>query len=738
MRGLSLRPLTGALAKASVDNFHIRPLPTRAGSCPRCGEPLGVVRLRFPGWRSLLEGDCSVCGHRYLQDLPAGHGLIYPTTLDLDTGETFDTAGATWFSSWLRPAWESPDGRPVELFVNVNETRSEAILLNCLDAVYGHSVLKLLNVQRELERANGHGLVLLTPASLVPLLPDGIAEIWTVREPIIRFNGWLLDLEARIASELERFDRCLLSPAFPHPHPETYRLSRFVERIEPERIGNPSIVLSLRDDRLWGKDETAQREHVRRFLNRVKAGFPSAGCAAVGFGSADVPDDVEDLRNLRPEEELERRWLALLRGADLVVGVHGSNLLLASGLAKATIELLPEPRYGNVLQATLLTQTDPVTALFRHRTIYGDSMLTDVPGGRVAAVAVSLLTELERFDTLMTGAAAGQSPGGIPLIPASPNKSESPSKSTLAERLRDAGWSGVTSRGAAASRTGRSLARQQVRTQKIRRHARSHRLPAILTDERGVRFELETRDEVEAFLRHGGHFERDAVNFASRFLEPGMSAVDVGANIGAFTASFAVAVAPTGRVHAFEPLEAARRRLLRTLELNSLVNVIVSPAAVSNEGGKSKLFSYGPGFESWSTLAPRTIKLADRTLDTATSEIVETTTLDDYCEHAGVARIDLLKIDVEGAEQRVLRGAPRLLEEGRADVVIVEVSDNTLQAFGDRAYQVLEFLEAHGLRPHVIEGDILRPFRIAGEHRQLSNIVALSTAARQKLRVDTA
>jgi FkbM family methyltransferase len=725
-------PTTGTLPGKFTDLFSIRPLPARAGTCPRCLQPLAVVGVRFPGWRALLEGECAQCGHRYLKDLPSGHGLVYPSTLDLDTGETLDPAGATWFSSWLRPAWESPDGNPVQFSVTVHEARSEVVLLNCLDGIYGHSVLKLLNAQRELERDDGLGVVLLIPGSLVPLLPDGPAEVWTVEEPPARLKGWLLDLEDRIPAELARFDRCLLSAAFPHPYVSTYDLERFVGGIEPERIGNPSIVISLRDDRLWGEDERGQRQHVARFCEALKSEFPAAACAAVGVGGrAPLPAGLEDLRSLLPTAEQELRWLRLLRGADLAVGVHGSNMLLPSGLAKATIELLPEERYSNIFQATIVTNKRPVSALFRHRTIYGDRALADVSGERVAAVAVSVLTELDRFDTLMTGAAAGELPGAAPLVPASPAVEEP--ASSFATVLRDAGFSGVASRLAAGVRDARVLTRDRVRRRGVLRRARGVTLPAVMTDERGLRFELETREEVESFLQHRGHFEGDVVDIALRLLDPGMTAVDVGANIGAFTAAFAKAVEAGGHVHAFEPLEDARRRLLRTVELNSLENVSVSPSALSDTVGESKLFSYGPGFESWATLSPRTIELADRTLKAATSAVVQTETLDDYCESAGIATIDVLKIDVEGAEQRVLDGAARLLGEGRIAAVIVEVSDDTLEAFGDRAYRVLESLERFALRPHVVDDGGIRPIRIAGEHRRLSNVVALSASARAKL-----
>src|SRR6266516_2082527 len=93
--------------------FPLRPIPERGGLCPRCERDFRIHRVRIGGWRMLLEGGCDICGHDYLQDLPAGHGLVYPTTLDLNTGETIDDAGAGWFASPLRGIWECPDAEPV-------------------------------------------------------------------------------------------------------------------------------------------------------------------------------------------------------------------------------------------------------------------------------------------------------------------------------------------------------------------------------------------------------------------------------------------------------------------------------------------------------------------------------------------------------------------------------------------------------------------------------------------------
>jgi hypothetical protein len=61
--------------------------------------------VRITGW--LVAGRrLPVCGHSYLQDLPAGHGLVYPTTLDRQTGDVIDPGTVAGFSDPLRSYWE--------------------------------------------------------------------------------------------------------------------------------------------------------------------------------------------------------------------------------------------------------------------------------------------------------------------------------------------------------------------------------------------------------------------------------------------------------------------------------------------------------------------------------------------------------------------------------------------------------------------------------------------------------
>jgi FkbM family methyltransferase len=688
---------------------RLRPVPARAGNCPRCEQALAVERLHLPGWRALVEGTCGSCDHRYLQDLPAGHALVYPASLDLGSGETFGAPGTEWFSGWLERGWSHPSARPVELAISGRGAQRPAVLLDCLDPIYGHSLLKLLNADRHLREAE-RDVVVLVPRALEHLVPDGVAETWTLDGPPSLAWDWLLRLDGRLHEELDRLGDCVLSLAYPHPHPSTWELDTFTGDLEGIPRGQPSFAFAFRDDRAWGLTRGHQALNLHALWALLRRSFPEAGGALIGVGSpAGAPSGLDDLRTERPGLGDERAWLAAAKGADLVIGMHGSHLLLPSALAALTLELVPAERHGNVLQATLVRERDPVLALWRYRQILGGAHLADVTPSRVAAVAAEMVGGAERFAALMAGPAAGLGdvePGALPQ-PA-PADRESPLPA-LARRARGAA----------------GLARDAL----LRRRAaaRAPSPPAVLTDRRGLRFELESADEVGAFLVNGGHFEADELDFlASRELHG--TAIDVGANIGAFTAVIARGVGPDGHVHAFEPLAQNRRRLRRNLELNGLANVSIHDAAVADREGTAELATYGPGYESWASLTRGDVALPSGTLEPAERLATPTTTLDSFCARAAIERVAALKVDVEGAEGRVLSGARELLAARRVELLLLELSDNTLGTDGWTSGGVVRLLQSHGYETWVIEDGELVPFRPAGPVA-FANVVATPAPA---------
>jgi FkbM family methyltransferase len=137
-------------------------------------------------------------------------------------------------------------------------------------------------------------------------------------------------------------------------------------------------------------------------------------------------------------------------------------------------------------------------------------------------------------------------------------------------------------------------------------------------------------------------------------------AIDIGANVGWHALMMASRVGTGGRVYAFEPNETTRRRLIAAIEDNALSNVVVDPRAVSDRVGAAG-FDAPPAGHVWDGTG--------RLSRDATATSIECTTLDAFAESQQITRVSFIKIDVEGWEFAVLRGAERLLQIARPVVV---------------------------------------------------------------------
>ena len=177
-------------------------------------------------------------------------------------------------------------------------------------------------------------------------------------------------------------------------------------------------------------------------------------------------------------------------------------------------------------------------------------------------------------------------------------------------------------------------------------------------------------------------------------LRPGMRAADVGANVGLLTLAMAVAVGSSGRVRAFEPEARARRQLAKTLHLNGLRQVQLSDAAVGAEPGRLT-FHESPviGHSSLYDL-PEDERGGERAVQ------VEVVRLDDAVPPG--EPLDVVKIDVEGAELDVVRGMGRLLEENADIAVLAEYGPSHLRRVGIAPADWFGAFAAHGLEPHLI------------------------------------
>jgi FkbM family methyltransferase len=205
--------------------------------------------------------------------------------------------------------------------------------------------------------------------------------------------------------------------------------------------------------------------------------------------------------------------------------------------------------------------------------------------------------------------------------------------------------------------------------------------------------------------------ERAERIFYLEYLREGMTVFDVGANVGELTTLFSRFVGAAGSVHAFEPAGRAFERLETVCRAASLRNVRLNRLALAEEEGPVSLHVYDDDYMSWNTRAARPLEDYGIDVKPLAVEEVNATTADLYCERNGVEGIDLLKVDVEGAEFQVLVGARRLLGERRVRCLTFEFGQTTFD-MGNSPDLIEAYLEDAGYElRNIVTGDPVFPGR---------------------------
>ncbi len=206
-----------------------------------------------------------------------------------------------------------------------------------------------------------------------------------------------------------------------------------------------------------------------------------------------------------------------------------------------------------------------------------------------------------------------------------------------------------------------------------------------------------------------GTFETGTTTVLRRLLHPGAITFDVGANIGWYTTLFAVS-APRGHCHAFEPQPSVFEQLVVNSRMNGIDDkVTLNNVALADRAGTTTLYRFSRQPHGHASMAP--------TIGVSAQEITcNTTTLDQYRQEHSVERVDLIKVDVEGAELLVLKGAEGSISLECPPMWLLEINFETSGAFGYTPFDLLNFLA---------ERDDFRFFRIVkgwGEIVPMNNV----------------
>jgi FkbM family methyltransferase len=168
------------------------------------------------------------------------------------------------------------------------------------------------------------------------------------------------------------------------------------------------------------------------------------------------------------------------------------------------------------------------------------------------------------------------------------------------------------------------------------------------------------------------HYERCTVRLWTRLLRDAATVFDIGANIGLYSLLAAGRLKERGAIHSFEPNPEVFTWLARNVDLNCFRNAHVSRLALADSNGQANFFL--PTNRAWTNGS-----LVQGFTDQTDVLVVKTMRFDTYCREFGIKKVDLIKIDTEGAEVKVLTGMGELLRVWKPDIVC-EVLDSYASA----------------------------------------------------------
>jgi hypothetical protein len=368
--------------------LQIKPRIQQQSSCPHCKTDLSSVDTLWQGKRICIKYRCPGCNAEIIEELRVGHAVHHCYQVDISKDIFFgdeDKFAIKCVAEPLLSSLKAPRAKKVHLSKEVFKLYDRVIILNCIDHLYGHCLLKLLNTQQHLEKHSAYGLIVIIPKFLRWMVPAGVAEIWTVDISLKDGDAYYPHFDQIINQELQRFHEVHVSRAYSHP--SQFDISRFTKIGKHDfDIKDYRVSFVWREDRVWINFQlyralsklgltklglVLQNWKVRCLFFQMRTRLPTARFTVAGLGrQTSFPEWIEDFRVECFDETTEQETCKVYADSRLVVGIHGSNMLLPSGHSGMTIDLMPagqNERWGNLAQDILYHECDPRMATFRYR-----------------------------------------------------------------------------------------------------------------------------------------------------------------------------------------------------------------------------------------------------------------------------------------------------------------------------------------------------------------------------------
>jgi FkbM family methyltransferase len=231
----------------------------------------------------------------------------------------------------------------------------------------------------------------------------------------------------------------------------------------------------------------------------------------------------------------------------------------------------------------------------------------------------------------------------------------------------------------------------------------------------GKRWCLNPSDFVQSHLYWTAEYESWDVMQLSRWVHPGAVVFDIGANFGYYSVSLASEMRGSGKVYAFEPCKTTFGRLQTNIALNHLESIIEAiPRGLSERSGLAYLDRID-GNSGATALSSQ-----------AKGEAIELETLDHFCDANEIHRVDVVKIDVEGSELRVIEGGRAMLSRHQP-TIMVEFNSSAMGAAGISDGQLEDLLRTLGYELFATKREQLLPFHSDPRRPTLRNVFCIAS-----------
>lgn len=377
--------------------IQIKPTHYLHFTCPFCNKEQRSNEILFWGLAVVAKIDCSSCQKNAFISLEIGHFVHFPCIFQNQStlAEALKVTTTKWLHEPLLKSFFQQDYKLPKFRKTVFQKKEKVILLHCLDPVYGHTLWRLFNYAKLYQEYPDYGIILLIPENFEYLFPNPhISELWILDNSLGDFKYLMPTLNTLIKKELERFEEFYIAKAPVQPQVNQEIVEElFSQKVFPlENFAKlpPKVLFVMRNDRFWLAQKweyflfriyisskwkfllpflvKKQNKYFNRLSKLLKHKMPAITITAIGFGNPKgLSQNIQDLRSQKPDSSTEIQWNRLASEAQLVIGVHGSHLLIPTALSGAFIELLPSHRIENFGEANIFIQKNVRYANFLQR-----------------------------------------------------------------------------------------------------------------------------------------------------------------------------------------------------------------------------------------------------------------------------------------------------------------------------------------------------------------------------------